>query len=1588
MKPAAIVSLLWEKNLGVLEAFARRHPEVHILILSRGLSAAACQRLVAGGVKLVALDGLLDEAAQQRAAEAVMAGLQRMQQNAAAIGEHATHFSLDGSTFCRVIGELAEKTWPAVAAILEALALARQAYDLRLVAVNEDYTELSKAVVLWAGANRVPSLHLAHALALADPYTVHRQLNADLIALIGERGGEGYLDAGFARERLRVTGNPAWDHYPALRRERVLLRRQLAEQYGFDGTLPLLVFGTTWAANFSALVDGHAFASTLRTFLSSVAQLQQQGVRFTAVVKDRPSNQSYGANEFERVLEGCGVDRRGVRYASDTPDRWLVAADAVVSVDSNLTVEAMSAGVPAINLMNDSGLRMGPSFGAYSGVIEVAADELAAAMGRVLTDKAFAKAVVDAASRQLPYFNAGHDGRATERVAALMSELAAVSQHRFVWQSHLEFSDTDIGHYHDTARVELIALLQEEPTLVVEIGCGTGATGAEIKRRYPQAVVYGIEANRQAAELAASRIDRVLCGRFEDFDLAREGLSEGTVDLVIVADVLEHMYNPWRVLVELRRYLKPGGKVLASIPNTRNLTIIDSLSKGNWRYEAEGLLDVTHIRFFTKAEVERFFAETGYRITEMRHRPDGRLYNFYQQNQGKPNLQIKLDRMTLNDVTQDELVELCTLQFLTLAEPLPAEELPQTAPQPTGTSQNAREADPYRQWLNLHQLDMNRARLFDQRMASWPVAPHVHVLVRCASQEDAPLVRTIGSLATQLYHNVTLTVLADFAPPRGVPLGERISWQHVESAQGTARLSELACESTADWIAVVDAGDEVLPHTFLQLLESALENPGWHLLYSDEDRVTGDKQYGFPLFKPDFNLDYLRSLPYIGGLVLVRQGLLRELGGFDPQAGLGWHYDFVLRCFEHCGAPAIGHVAEVLYHKGGHGAEDLAQVADLRADQIAAVERHLHRLGVMAEVGPAYFPLGWRVRYWHPQKPLVSIIIPTRDQLDFLRRCIETLLEKTAYPHYEIIVVDNDSRTPEAQHYLSVLAASGEDRLKVLRYPHPFNYSAMNNLAAQTARGDYLLLLNNDTAILQPEWLDMLMEHAQRPEVGITGARLLFPDGTIQHAGVVLGMLGPAEHPGLGASHQEPGYLGRLHLDQDFSAVTGACLLVRRSVYEEVGGLDETAFEVSYNDIDLCLKVRQLGYLVVWTPYATLMHEGSASQKNRKVEVLTQETKQKRFRDEQVRLYRKWLPQIARDPAHNPNLTLRARAWEYETRPPLMWRPASWRPLPVVLAHPADAMGCGHYRIIHPLHHLNEALKIEGYASFELFQTAEAARLKPDTLLVQRQITAPQIEVLRNHRDCLNTFIVYELDDYLPNLPLKSAHRKDMPKDVIRSLRRGLDLCDRFVVSTEALAEAFSDYHRNTVVVHNSLPPKLWGQLQGQRRTSARPRVGWAGGASHTGDLELIADIVKELAFEVDWVFMGMCPDKLKPYIREFHGGVPIEQYPAKLASLNLDLALAPLENNLFNRCKSNLRLLEYGACGFPVICTDIAPYQGDLPVTRVRNKHKDWIDAIRAHLADLDATARQGDALQAAVRERWLLQGDRLDAWVRAWLP
>jgi GT2 family glycosyltransferase/glycosyltransferase involved in cell wall biosynthesis len=849
------------------------------------------------------------------------------------------------------------------------------------------------------------------------------------------------------------------------------------------------------------------------------------------------------------------------------------------------------------------------------------------------------------------------------------------------------------------------------------------------------------------------------------------------------------------------------------------------------------------------------------------------------------------------------------------------------------------------QWAALRTPSRVQQRLANEHLAARGGGPAIELLVFESAADQAARGRTAASLERLRRHYANV----------------RLVW--VEDA---AQCNRAIAASRADWLMLAQAGDELTDAGLFVAALELLPDPDCRAVYGDGLWRSDEGDLTINL-RPDFNLDYLLSFPdaMVQHWLFRRQSLV-DAGGVDERFAGALVLELILRLIEQGGMAGFGHIHEPLMISAAPSFADTPVQRDV-------IARHLGLRGYsQAQVKPAAGGV-YQIDYGHAEQPLVSVLLVIHDELAALQRCVMSLLEKTLYPRYELVIVDNGSRQAATRNWLDSVGRLAPERIRVLRPASVLTRSAACNLAAGQARGEYLLWLRPHVAMIDAGWMDELLNHGLRQEVAIVGAKTVSAEGVVTHAGLILGLGGAVGPAFAGVRLDAPGYMNRLQTDQNYSAVSDACLLVRASVFHEVGGFDERAFAQQGADVDLCLRVAALGYLTVWAARALLLHGQEPPSLPPAVQQAT---------------YQRWLPQLARDPAYNLNLTLHNTQSFDLVDSRISWRPLSWRPLPVVMAHPADPFGAGHYRIIQPFNGLRDNARIEGSLCDALLHPADLERYTPDAIIMQRPVTEEHLLLMRDMKAYSRAFKVFELDDYLPNLPLKSVHRGNFPKDVLRSIRRGLDCVDRFIVSTEPLAQAFKGHHADIRVVPNRLDPQWWGDLPSLPvREGGKPRVGWIGAHGHEGDLAIILDVVKALADEVDWVFFGGAPEYLRPYAKEMHPGVDIDRYPGRMARLDLDLAVAPLEHNLFNECKSNLRLLEYGICGYPVVCSDIAPYGGELPVTLVKNRYKDWLDAIRLHLSDLAATREQGARLQAAVRRDWMLDERALEQWRGAWL-
>jgi GT2 family glycosyltransferase/SAM-dependent methyltransferase len=541
----------------------------------------------------------------------------------------------------------------------------------------------------------------------------------------------------------------------------------------------------------------------------------------------------------------------------------------------------------------------------------------------------------------------------------------------------------------------------------------------------------------------------------------------------------------------------------------------------------------------------------------------------------------------------------------------------------------------YQIWLRQNQLRPADLERLAATQATWRYRPLISVVMPVYDVDRVWLERAIESVRAQVYPSWELCIADDASPSphvaetieRFTALDGRIRAVRLAANRGIAGASNAALAlAGGEFVALLDHDDELAPDALYEVVKLLQAYSDADVVYSDEDKVTEEGRYFAPCFKPDWSPEMFLSHMYLGHLGAYRKSLVDRLGGFREGFEGSQDYDLALRISEH--TDRVFHVPKVLYHwraiagstARAPGEKDHAYAAGVRA-----LREHLGRTGVDARVEDGLWRGAYRVRRAVAGQPLVSIVIPTKDQVELLERCVHSIEERSTYRRFEILVVDNRSAEKKTLEWLA--AAESSKRARVLRYPMPFNFAAINNFAVGQARGEHLVLLNNDTEVLAPEWLEALLEHSQRQEIGAVGAKLLFPDGTIQHAGVILGLGGVAGHSHRyvpGAGH---GYFGAVDTIRNFSAVTFACAMIRREVYTELGGMNERELAIAFNDVDFCLRIRAAGYRIVYTPYAELYHHESAS---RGYDVNPNEVAYMR---------KTWEWELARDPYYNPNLT-------------------------------------------------------------------------------------------------------------------------------------------------------------------------------------------------------------------------------------------------------------------------------------------------------------------------------------------------------------
>lgn len=555
----------------------------------------------------------------------------------------------------------------------------------------------------------------------------------------------------------------------------------------------------------------------------------------------------------------------------------------------------------------------------------------------------------------------------------------------------------------------------------------------------------------------------------------------------------------------------------------------------------------------------------------------------------------------------------------------------------------------YDLWMRSQEPDAKERRR--QRSHAFERQPKFSVVIPLYNTPREFLKEIMDSVLKQTYSSVELC-LADGSTDDGVEQyikrhyakEGRIRYCRLKKNRGISENTNSAMKlATGDFIVFSDHDDVLAPDAMYEMAKAINENPDIDVIYTDEDKVNRrGNAYFAPHFKPDFSMELLCCNNYICHLFAVRKDVQEQVGMLNPAYDGAQDFDFVLRCCEQ--AKCIHHIPKVLYHWRTHPQSTAGNPASKNYAFEAgrrAVEAHYRRVGIEAAVETTSMLGRYRSRFVIQGEPLVSILIPNKDHVETLKRCLDSIKEKTTYHNYEILIIENNSGEPETEAYYRALTQksegqSAEDiRLRVIRYGGPFNYAAIHNFAVPYANGEYLVLLNNDTEVITQNWLEELLGLCQKPEVGAAGAKLYYPDGTIQHAGVVLGLCGVASHLFVGSQGDKDGYAGRLVSVQDFSAVTAACMMTKKAAWEKAGGMTEE-LAVAYNDIDYCLKLRQAGFHIIFTPYAELTHYES---KTRGLED-TDEKRQRLQREADI-FENKWKAVLeSGDPFYNRNLSL------------------------------------------------------------------------------------------------------------------------------------------------------------------------------------------------------------------------------------------------------------------------------------------------------------------------------------------------------------
>jgi GT2 family glycosyltransferase/glycosyltransferase involved in cell wall biosynthesis len=852
-------------------------------------------------------------------------------------------------------------------------------------------------------------------------------------------------------------------------------------------------------------------------------------------------------------------------------------------------------------------------------------------------------------------------------------------------------------------------------------------------------------------------------------------------------------------------------------------------------------------------------------------------------------------------------------------------------------------------------------------------------------RHQGAIAATLRSVSAGASTGVRVLVVSFFDPPESAPADAVVCvWMKIERTQQPSRIiNRWLKKEGADWIGWLMAGDELHPSALASIQGYLAARLDWKFIYTDEDLMAEDGRRYRPRFKPDLNLELLRCQAYIGDLCLIARDAFIACGGLAPYASAAL-YDLCFKVIDRYGELSVGHLPQVLYHRADRSG--LLELDDERhpGELEKVIAAHLARNRMRGLVCKTGTPGIYWVDYPPPRDPLVSLIVMTDGDGVAVGQLIDNF--RSVLDRFEVLVLDFQHKGVPGK---GLKTAVTDVPIRTLRAESRDNLAHSLTRAIRLARSKRVLVTHDGIRIRQQSALSTLLNLIARPDVALAGPCILDETGNILQSYPVAGFwpLGATGQLHRGQTLAGRGYLDRNLCAQNCVSVSDHLFALWKPAFDQAGGFNGKDYPTAWYMLDLGLRLSGQGGRVVWTPHATVVEtdEGSIYRYRRlKLRDLN-------VASEVARLYTQWLPRLANDPAYNRNLSLRDSDCEPDVQLGRAWDPVLCT-VPRLLGLPGDLSGSGHYRVIDPLQALHEQKRVchallPEHRSARAPSVVELERLAPHTLLLHNALHDQHLHALELYRHYSHIRLVFSLDDLMTDLPDWNPFRQSNYPDIDRRLNFVLERCDRLLLSTQALADAYATRHGDLRVIPNRLAGSRWRNLTAATPSAApvrgKPRIGWAGAAQHQGDLAWLAPVVEALAGEVEWVFLGMCPEALKPFATVELAMVDFARYPSVLAQLGLSVAIAPLALHDFNRCKSNVKLLEYGILGIPVVCTDIEPYR-NAPVERAANRPERWIDALRARIADPDGARREGAELRRWVESGWMLE-DALDQWLTA---